>query len=138
MAAVLALSACALFKPDQPLADDKPATPAGPELIGRVASVAIDRKFVLIESYQPWNREAGTVLTTRGTDERAANLLVTGEFLGQFAAADIQSGSVEIGDAVYSRHVPKPLAEASTDAQGAAEAVETPPEAELPEIPKNN
>ncbi len=65
---------------------------------------------MLIQSYGSWTIEAGTILTTRGLDERSANLLVTGESLGEFAAADLQSGSVEIGDAVYSRHIPKPAA----------------------------
>jgi hypothetical protein len=36
-----------------------------------------------------------------GLEGRAANLKVTGEKTGQFAAADIQSGTLEIGDSVY-------------------------------------
>jgi len=55
----------------------------------------------LIQSYGIWNIETGRILTSQGPDERSANLLVTGEKLGQFAAADLQSGQVEIGDGVY-------------------------------------
>lgn len=103
--------------------EEKPAD-EGPRLVGRVASIPADRRFVLIQSYGTWKIETGTILTTRGPDERSANLLVTGEAMGQFAAADLQSGPVEIGDAVYSRHVPKPP--------------ETPAEpAEKPELPEN-
>jgi len=106
---ILALGACAAFKRDIPDDDhEKSKVPEGPELVGRVASIAADRRFVLIQSYGTWKQETDAILTTRGAEERTANLLVTGEALGQFAAADIQSGTVEIGDAVYSRHIPKP------------------------------
>ncbi|MDP3850309.1 MAG: hypothetical protein Q8Q59_07390 [Luteolibacter sp.] len=123
--AVLSLAACSLFdKPDDPAASgEKPAT-EGPKLVGRIASIPADKRFVLIQGYGSWNIEAGTILTTRGPDERSANLLVTGESLGQFAAADLQSGTAEIGDAVYSRHAPK----------APATPVATEPD---PELPKN-
>jgi hypothetical protein len=78
-----------------------------PKLVGRIASIPADKQFALIQSYEKWDIEIGTILTTRSSEERSANLRVTGESMGQFAAADIQSGTVEIGDAVYSRHVPK-------------------------------
>lgn len=80
-----------------------------PKLVGRIASIPADKQFALIQSYEKWSIETGSILTTRGNEERTANLRVTGESMGQFAAADIQSGAVEIGDAVYSRHTPKPL-----------------------------
>ena len=107
-AGMLLLSSCGMFKntdAQKPAEELKPETP---ELVGRIASIPADKRFVLIQSYGKWNIEPGTILTTRGPDERTANLLVTGESLGQFAAADLQSGTVEVGDAVYSRHVPKP------------------------------
>ena len=88
-------------------AQEKAAQEA-PKLVGRIASIPADKRFVLIQSYDKWNLETGTILTTRGPDDRTANLRATGEVLGQFAAADVQSGVVEVGDAVYSRHVPKP------------------------------
>jgi hypothetical protein len=103
----------------------KPA-PDPPKIVGRVASIPADKRFVLIQSYGKWNIGTGTILTTRGEDERSANLLVTGEALGEFAAADVQSGSVEVGDAVYSRHVPKPVT-APSDADSTP-----PPPAEQP------
>lgn len=106
----LALCACSVFKPGKPDADTvAPAkVPEGPELVGRIASIATERRFVLIQSYGPWKREAGAVLTTRGDEDRVANLLVTGESAGLFAAADIQSGIVEIGDAVYAPPLSNP------------------------------
>jgi len=110
--ALAALPACSLFhsgKSHAPKAKDPPPSEA-PQLIGRIASIPADKRFVLIQSYNSGKIEAGRILTTRGPEERSANLLTTGESLGQFAAADLQSGRVEVGDAVYSRHVPKPAA----------------------------
>jgi hypothetical protein len=105
----LLLSACAAPKKKE--SDEKKPTPpvAGPRLVGRIASIPADRRFVLIQSYSKWSEETGKILTTRGPDERTANLRTTGEVMGEFAAADLQSGRVEVGDAVYSQHVVKPV-----------------------------
>ncbi len=102
---------CAAFQTKKPVEkkEDKPKEkPEAPNLIGRIASIPHDKRFVLIQSYGKWTVETGAILTTRGPDDRTANLLATGESLGEFAAADLQSGLVEVGDAVYSRHIPKP------------------------------
>ena len=106
------LAACGSFQSGKPAQDKtkKPAaTSTAPRLVGKVASIPADKRFVLIQSFGKWNIETGSILTSRGADERTANLLATGESLGEFAAADVQSGTVEVGDGVYSRHVPKPL-----------------------------
>jgi hypothetical protein len=128
--AALALTGCGVFKSAKPAKTEETPKSEAPKLVGRIASIPADRRFVLIQSYEKWKVEAGTILTTRGPDERTANLLATGESLGQFAAADLQSGLVEVGDAVYSRHVPKPPtpAETATPAEPATE-----PPLELPE-----
>jgi hypothetical protein len=97
-------------------ASDKAATPAEPKqtptdeprLVGRIATIPPDKRFVLIQSYGKWDVATGTILITRGPEERTANLLVTGEVLGEFAAADLQSGLLDVGDAVYLRPAPKP------------------------------
>ena len=109
------------------------STVKGPEIVGRIASVPADRRFVLIQSYGKWEGESGQILTTRGPENRTANLKVTGEKLGEFAAADLQSGTVEVGDAVYFQHVLKPV------------TAPTPPEPPLPQgkadsenVQKNN
>jgi len=94
-----------LFRPKNP---PKPPAKDGPELVGRIASIPADKRFVLIQSYGKWNITSNTTLTSRGPDNRSANLLVTGERLGQFAAADIKSGTLAVGDAVYSFHEPAP------------------------------
>ncbi len=106
-AAVLLVS-CSWFGMKKSKDTENAEANQAPKLVGRIASIPADKKFALIQSYEAWKVETGTILTTRGSDERTANLRVTGESMGQFAAADIQSGAVEIGDAVYSRHVPKP------------------------------
>ena len=99
---------CGSTKPEKPKEEAKKPVVEGPKLVGRIASIPADKRFVLIQSYGKWNMESGGILTTRGPDDRTANLRTTGEKLGEFAAADLQSGSVEVGDAVYSQQVVKP------------------------------
>lgn len=90
--------------------DDAAKLPVdGPKLVGRIASVPQEKGFVLIQSYGKWEGESGQILTTRGLEGRSANLKITGEKLAEFAAADLQSGETQVGDAVYSHHTPKPM-----------------------------
>jgi hypothetical protein len=134
--AVFGISAspsCAPAQPKKPEKDDKKPQVEGPKLVGKIASIPADRRFVLIQSYGKWTIEAGRILTTRGKDNRSANLRVTGEALGEFAAADLQSGLVETGDAVYSQHIPKPDLAPPTPQPNANP--ETLPQIDLP---KNN
>lgn len=102
----LVIASCGSTQPEKP--EPSKTLDEGPALVGRVASIPADRRFVLIQSYAKSNIESGQIFTTRGPDGRTANLRTTGEILGEFAAADLQSGSVEVGDAVYSQHVAKP------------------------------
>lgn len=95
----LLIPSCADEPEEKPT--EKKEDTSSPKLVGRVASIPSDRKFVLIQAYGIWKVETGAILTTQGPGERAANLRATGEKLGQYAAADIQSGTLEIGDGVY-------------------------------------
>jgi hypothetical protein len=95
----LALAGCAWLGLGKKTAPDDQANQ--PKLVGRIASIPSDRRFVLIQSYGKWAVETGSVLVSRGLEARTANLLATGESLGQFAAADVQSGTLEVGDAVF-------------------------------------
>ena len=113
IAAVVSMTLVSCTPPQGNPSKDKP-TPEAPKLIGRIASIPADQRFVLIQSYGSWKTQAGTTLTTYGPDDRTACLLATGESLGQFAAADLQSGRVEVGDAVYSRRPTKPPTPATT------------------------
>jgi hypothetical protein len=99
LALCLFLTACA-DKPEE-TPTEKTDDESKPRLVGRVASIPADRMFVLIQSYGTWTVETGSILTTQGPEGRAANLLATGEKLGQYAAADIRTGTLEIGDGVY-------------------------------------
>lgn len=119
-------------KPKSEEKTDKPKPAEAPKLIGRIASIPRDKSFVLIQSYGKWNVPPGTILTTRGPEHRTANLLATGESLGEFAAADLQSGSLEIGDAVFSSHVPKPAE------NEAANPTTAPPQPAAENVQKNN
>lgn len=109
IAALFCLCAASCSTSRAPKNEPEKVVVEGPKLVGRIASVPADKRFVLIQSYGKWECETGQILTTRGPDERTANLRITGEKLGEFAAADVQSGRAELGDAVYLQHVPKPV-----------------------------
>ncbi len=131
------IPACGFLKKEKPDGEKPKPVVAGPQLVGRIASVPADKRFVLIQSYGKWAIESGRILTTRGLEERTANLRTTGETLGEFAAADLQSGTVAVGDAVYSQHVPKPV-EAPTTPETQRLPAELPVDP-LPEnVQKNN
>lgn len=100
ISALLALLALVPACADKPV-DEPTEKKETPRLVGRVSSIPADRKFILIQAYGKWDIATAAILTTQGPEGRAANLRVTGEKLGQFAAADIQSGNLEIGDGVY-------------------------------------
>lgn len=89
-------------KPAQPEKDDERPRSV---LVGRIASVSSHGAFVLIQSYGTWPVPPGAALWS-GDEEHMAALQVTGEKLGQFAAADIRSGTPSVGDAVYQRKTP--------------------------------
>lgn len=109
----LFFTSCSLFhEKEKPV--EKKTSPNVSRLIGRVASMPMDKRFVLVQTYEPSSFEAGAILTTRGDGERTANLKVTGEKLGQFLAADIQAGEIEVGDGVFSLPVLQPNAEEKT------------------------
>ena len=103
--ACLALVSCSWLGLGKKKPAPEPPAPTA-TLVGRIASIPADHRFVLIQSYGKWSVATGTVLIARGADTRTANLLATGEALGQFAAADVQSGTLEVGDAVF---LPAPL-----------------------------
>jgi hypothetical protein len=110
------LCGCAGIK--EPPKSESVASPedSAPQLVGRIASIRERPRFVLIQSYGPWLVPAETILTSRGPDGRVANLLATGESTGQYAAADIRAGEVEIGDAVYTLPGSQPSSSDSLDA----------------------
>jgi hypothetical protein len=96
------VSSCSLFKDEE----EKPEkSDTKPSLVGRIASVPEGSGFVLIESYGPWKVPDGGMLSGIGTEGRTANLVATGEKLGQFSAADIRSGVAKVGDSVYYRPI---------------------------------
>lgn len=103
-AAALAATSCSWLKDDP----EPEPNPNAPRLVGRIASVPPDGNFVLIESYGKWTIPAGAILTVHGPGNRSANLIATGEVLRRHAAADIQSGTLEVGDGVYTTAPPPP------------------------------
>lgn len=112
---VLAIASCGWLGDDEE--EEKKEAATAPRLIGRVASVNEQRKFVLIEGYGEWQLGEGLILSSLG-DERTASLLASGERMGRYSAADIQSGQVAVGDVVYGR--PLVAEPAAVDADPAA------------------
>ena len=110
LTALILLPSCGLFKKKP-----KPVEwTRNIRLSGRVHKVDEKSRYVLIRRYGPWHVDEGEVVESRG-EGRTANLLPTGERLGEHVAADIRSGTVEIGDGVYIRKIsttqkPKPSA----------------------------
>ena len=118
-----ALSACSWLNPEDEV---PPENPNAPKLVGRIASIPPDRRFVPIQSYGKWSVPPGTTLTVHGPDGRNANLTATGESLRHYAAADLKSGTLEIGDGVYAppesqNAAPEPPVEPPTDPKMSAE-----------------
>ena len=72
-------------------------------LVARVASINKEAGYALIQRYGRLNVTDENILYTVSVDGKTSNLKVTGERLGQFIAADIVSGDLNIGDAVYLR-----------------------------------
>lgn len=73
------------------------------QLVARVQSRPGNKDFVLLEAYGKWTLDEGVILFAYGNDGRTATLITSGEKLGQFVAADVKSGEVAVGDAVYHR-----------------------------------
>jgi hypothetical protein len=77
------------------------------KLVARVASVNVVANYVLIQRFGRLVIPEDSILYTLGSnareDNNAASIKVTGERLGQFLAADITSGTLVVGDAVYLR-----------------------------------
>ena len=81
--------------------EEKPVEDAvSKRLGGRIQRVNKASQFVLIRRYGYWRVDEDDIVVSSG-EGRTANLLPTGEKLGEHIAADIRSGEVEVGDAVY-------------------------------------
>lgn len=119
---VMALSGCGAGDEDGP----DPSSPGAPRLVGRIASVHEKEGFALVENFGNLKLGEGLLLSTRGSDERTATLVVSGERLGRFAAADLKSGDVAAGDSVYAR--PMSAGEPSTDLEVQQSIERTAPE----------
>ncbi len=98
------LSSCAGSKP----VEVEKVEPQRDRMVARVASVNIAANYVLIQRLGRLVVPEDSILYTLGTNTAEGNnspasIKVTGERLGQFLAADIMSGKLVVGDAVYLR-----------------------------------
>jgi len=104
------LGACGWFADKE---EEEEVSKTAPRLVGRVASIHEAEGFVLVENFRSISLGEGLLLSTRGAEGRAATLVVSGERMGRYAAADMKSGNLEVGDEVYAR--PLVAEEPSTD-----------------------
>lgn len=71
------------------------------QVVGRVASVDSDARFVLVELFVHRDKASeGALLKAYGDGGRTSRLKFSGETMGSFAVADILTGRVEKGDGV--------------------------------------
>jgi len=109
------LSACAGSRPE---VEEKVEESQRDRMVARVASVNLAANYVLIQRFGRLVIPEGSILYTLGSnarvDNNAASIKVTGERLGQFLAADIVSGELVVGNAVYLRTFEK---EGDSDSQ---------------------
>jgi len=101
---VLLLSSCSFFKKSEPVKNTKVRVSP----VGRVDKVNQKAGYVFIRKYGSWKLDDSEILETRGGGNgvgRSANLLATGEKIGERVAADIRSGDVKVGDAVFIRKI---------------------------------
>ncbi|WP_226895691.1 hypothetical protein [Luteolibacter marinus] len=120
---------CSLFKEEEAPPGDSETKPV---LVGRIALIPPGGDFVLIESYGPWRVPEGGVLSGIG-EQGTSSLVVTGEKLGQHAAADIRSGVAKVGDSVYFR----PIKDSNEEGNAVESPVPIEP-AEEPELQKDD
>lgn len=102
---LLALSSCGLLKKDEAT---KPTVEIGDRPVGRVDKVNKAGRYVFIRRYSSLKLDDNDLLESRAETDgvsRSANLLATGERLGEHVAADIRSGDVRVGDNVYIREI---------------------------------
>lgn len=98
----LLFSSCAEKKKDEKKPTDGKKEDTAPKLVGRVQSRPGLKDYVLIEAYEKWKLADGVKLFTLA-EGRAASLETSGEKLGDYIAADVKGGDVQVGDAVYFR-----------------------------------
>ena len=73
-------------------------------VVGEIASVHPNEKFVLIKRYfQGGGFGEGTLIASVSPGGVTSSLVLTGETLGRYHAADIQEGSPSNGDVVVVR-----------------------------------
>jgi len=76
------------------------------QIVGRVSSISRNKDFVLIQQLGPGSLSANHLLHSMGPGGRSASLSLSGERVRDFYAADLVSGTVELGDPVLGRSFP--------------------------------
>jgi len=101
----------------------------GPEkrIVGRIASVSKAGKFVLIQRLGNGTLPGNVLYQARGPEGRAASLRPSGERVRDFYAADLLSGTVEVGDAVVAYLNPQKKKENPDETEGSGDAEEAKP-----------
>lgn len=72
-------------------------------LVGKVTSYEADTKIIIIQTLGSFKNKADDVVFSRGKEGRTGNLHLTGQGNQFFRAAELRSGDVEVGDAIFWR-----------------------------------
>ncbi len=124
---LILLTSCTKNEPD--VEEEKPAPKITPQrqVVGRIASVAKNDRFVLIQKYGPGLLPPNFLYQSQGADGRTASLRPSGERVRDFYAADLISGSPQKGDAVIAIANPKKeeKEEKETDSENLDSTAET-------------
>ena len=87
---------------------DKEGDPASLRIVGEIASVHVEERFVLIKRYvQSGGFGQETLIASVSAEGVTCSLVLTGERLGRYYAADIREGNPSKGDVVVVRQLPE-------------------------------
>ncbi len=104
LAWLLTMVSCGFIGGDKGDEEKERPSATAPKLVGRIASINEKERFVLIEGYGEWRLGDDLLLSSfGGENERSATLMVSGERMGRYTAADWKSGELKVGDQVYAR-----------------------------------
>lgn len=104
LAWLLIMVSCGFFGGKKKDEEKENSVATAPKLVGRIASINEKQGFVLVEGYGDWRLGDDLLLSSfGGENERSATLMVSGERMGRYTAADWKSGEVKVGDQVYAR-----------------------------------
>ncbi len=101
----LLLNSCALFSKDLPVEEPKEEPRYLLTAVGQVNSYEKESGIILVRTYGKIGEGEGTAFISSGPSGSSGNLKFTGQKNHLFAAAELQTGTLEPGDLIYRRRL---------------------------------